>query len=109
MELRERDRGDVAVGRRVELEELARREALARQQRFREHLDAGVVVLDVRVVDPAGGLDLVLELRQLGLEALEVLRSAELSALSAAARSSRVSAAMASERAAVTLVSVSRS
>ena len=67
------------LGRHLDLEELACAEGQrARDQQRREHLDARVVVLDVRVVDAPRGLDLVLDLGQLGLQALEALGRAQL-------------------------------
>ena len=49
----------------------------AGDHRVREDLDLRVVGLHVRVVDPARGLDLVLELRQVARELLEVLGRAQ--------------------------------
>src|SRR3954454_14547447 len=72
--LAEADFDRLAVGGVLDLEELPRREsAVVGDDRVREDLDLGVERLDVRVVDPARGLDLVLDLGQLVLELLEVL------------------------------------
>ena len=53
----------------------------AGDDRVREDLDLRVVGLDVRVVDPARGLDLVLELGEVARELLEVLGRAQLRVL----------------------------
>src|SRR4029079_5222109 len=75
----EGDDRHVAVGRRVDLEELALGEAEgAREERPREGLDARVVALHVAVVDAARTGDLILGVRQLGLQLLEVLGRAQL-------------------------------
>ena len=75
----ERDDRHVAVGRRVDLEELALREAEhAGEDRRRERLDPRVVALHVAVVDAASTGDLILGVRQLGLQLLEVLGRAQL-------------------------------
>src|SRR5262245_38012809 len=77
--LAERNLWDLALGRVADLEELLRlKAALVGDDRGRPLLDLGVVGLDVRVVDPARGLDLVLQLGELALELLEVLRRAQL-------------------------------
>ena len=74
--------GRLALGRVRDLEELAGREAAARgDDRVREDLDLRVVGLDVRVVDPARRLDLVLELGEVARELLEVLGRAQLRVL----------------------------
>ncbi len=124
---RRRDLRDRAVGGDLDLEELARAERhRSRDQVVREHLDARVEVLDVRVVDAAGGLDLVLDRGELGLESAEALRRLELgiglrqrldlperraSGAPRRAPTSRTGrcAAIASARACVTCASVSRS
>src|SRR5690606_24983408 len=70
----EADRGGGPLGGVFDLEELLRREAaLVGDDRGGELLDLRVEALDVRVVDPAGGLDLVLELREVPAQLLEVL------------------------------------
>src|SRR5262245_8480045 len=74
--------GDLAVAGVLDLEEVPGGEiALVGDDRGRELLDLRVVALNVRVVDPARGLDLVLELRELLLELLEVLGRAQLGVL----------------------------
>src|SRR5258705_9576990 len=57
----------------AEIEEGPRREAEhAREQRRRELLDAGVVLADRIVEEPARRRDLVLDVGQLGLQLLEI-------------------------------------
>src|SRR3954453_11090261 len=80
--LGERDLRSLALRGIADLEERLRGEAaLVGDDRAGELLDPRVVGLDVRVVDPAGRLDLVLQLRELALELLEVLGCAELGIL----------------------------
>src|ERR671914_1950996 len=68
-----------ALGGHLDLEELARAEReRAGDQERRELLRPRVVALDVRVEDAPRGLDLVLDAAQLRLQALEVVRGAQL-------------------------------
>ena len=78
-ELAEGDLRGLALGGIADLEEgLGGEAALVGDDRAGPLLDPGVVLLDVRVVDPAGGLDLVLQLGELPRKLLEVLGGAEL-------------------------------
>ena len=75
----EGDLDRLAVGGILDLEELAAGEAeRAGEQAVREHLDLGVVRLDVAVVDAARSGDLVLGVRQLALQLGEALGGAQL-------------------------------
>src|SRR3954447_22139954 len=79
---REGDLRDLTVRGDVDLEELARLEVATRgDDRVREDLLARVVDLNVRVVDPARRLDLVLDLCELRLQADEVVGGAQLRVL----------------------------
>src|SRR4029453_13072340 len=80
--LLEGDLRSLALGRLRDLEVLLVGVAhLLGRDRGGELLDARVEHLDIRVVDPARGLDLVLELGELALQLLEVLGGPELRVL----------------------------